>query len=183
VRKPQPLPIAWTIAELRAILAACQLVPGVFRRTGARRAAYLVALVLAAYESGLRRSDLWGLTRGQIRPDGTIVLRQRKTGAPHQPRLRPETAALVLALPGDRPLACPESKPTRFYRLWATVIAAAQVRPGCLQQLRRSGATHLASAHPEAVQRYLGHSSPEMQRHYVDWSIARPQQWLPPALE
>lgn len=130
-----------------------------------------------------RRSFLWGLTRGQIRPDGTITLRQRKTGAPHQPRLRPETAATVLALPGDRPLACPVSKPTRFYRLWATVIAAAQVRPGCLQQLRRSGATHLASEHPEAVQRYLGHASPEMQRHYVDWSIAKPQQWLPPALE
>jgi integrase len=62
------------------------------------------------------------------------------------------------------------------------VILPAGVRNGCLQQIRRTGATLLAMTHPEAVQRYLGHRTPTMVRHYVDESIARPQPFLPPEL-
>jgi integrase len=185
VRRPAraiPMPIAWTLEELRKILAACDALSGVFP-SGAPRRDYCLALIHAAWDSGLRRSDLWSLTRNAIRPDGVVLMRQLKTSMPHHPRLRPETVAKIISLPGDRPLRCPFGSPRWWYRFWdRRVISAAGVRPGCLQQLRRTGATHLAIDHPEAVQRYLGHASPEMQKHYVDWSIAKPQQYLPPEL-
>jgi integrase len=183
--RPDPCPIAWTADELGCLLDRCRQLRGIFRRTGASRSAYCETLVRFCYESGLRRSDVWRVRREQIRPDGTIVgLRQHKTGYAHWPKIRPPTIAGIASLPGDPPLRCPYSSPTDFYHFWrADVIAAAGIRRGALQQLRRTGATLLAIDHPEAVQRYLGHRSPTMQRHYVDQSIAAPQQWLPPDVD
>lgn len=113
--------------------------------------------------------------------NGSIVMRQHKTGIPHFPRIRPDTYVGIGALVGDRPLACPYKSQSDWYTFWKkNVITPAGVRHGALQQIRRTGATHLAIGHPEAVQRYLGHRTPSMQRHYVDQSIATPQQHLPP---
>ncbi len=180
--KPRPLPIAWTQDEIADILRVCGQLTGTFP-SGAPRPLYCTGLVRAAWSTGLRRSDLWRLDRNQVRPDGAVILRQNKTGAPHQPRFRPATYEIWTQLPGIRPLANPYRTEKAWYAFWRKhVIEPARVRPGCLQQLRRSGATHLAIEHPEAVQRYLGHASPEMQAWYVDWSIARPQQFLPPEL-
>ena len=121
--------------------------------------------------------------RRAIRPDGSIALIQRKTSRPHQPRLRQRALDLIAELPGDRPLACPYRCRSAFYRWWKrSIIAPAGVRPGALQQLRRTGATHLAVEHRSEVQRYLGHASPEMQRHYIDESIACPIVHLPPEI-
>lgn len=183
VPRPDPCPVSWTMDELRAIVAACGQVEGLFRRTHAPRCVYLSTLVKFCYESGLRRSDVWRVDRSQVRPDGSIVLCQHKTARAHTPRIMADTYEGFTALPGDRPLACPYESDSSFYGLWNdAVIARAKVRPGALQQIRRTGATHLAIAHPHAVQRYLGHRTATMQRHYVDLSIAAPQAHLPPPL-
>lgn len=182
VTRPEPSPIAWTIAEARQILEQARRLRGRFP-SGAGRAAYCEALILVVWDTGLRRSDAWSVRRDMVRPDGTVVLRQAKTGRAHWPRLRPETLRQWSSLPGDPPLRCPYRSRSAFYRFWRRdIIAAAGVRSGALQQLRRSGATHLAALHPDAVQQYLGHRTPTMQRHYVDRSIAHPQQHLPPEL-
>lgn len=90
---------------------------------------------------------------------------------------------MIAALPGDRPLACPYRCRSAFYRWWRrAIIQPAGVRPGALQQIRRTGATHLAIEHRSEVQRYLGHASPEMQRHYIDESLASPITHLPPPI-
>lgn len=180
-KRPEPAPISWTIGELQDIITACGQLDGYFRATGSRRSIYCSTLVKFCYESGLRRSDVWRIDRRQIRPDGSIVMRQHKTGIPHFPRIRPDTYVGIGALVGDRPLACPYKSQSDWYTFWKkNVITPAGVRHGALQQIRRTGATHLAIGHPEAVQRYLGHRTPSMQRHYVDQSIATPQQHLPP---
>jgi integrase len=180
VPKPIPLPIAWTTSEFGMLLRCVRQLEGNFRRTGNPRSTYCVALLLAAFDTGLRRSDLWELDRRQIRPDGSILLRQRKTSRPCQPRLRPATIPWIEALRGDRPLCCPFASPSRWYQFWRRVTATAGVRHGGLQMVRRTGATHLAIEHRSDVQRYLGHRTADMQRHYVDESIASPQQHLPP---
>jgi integrase len=184
IRKPKPMPVAWTAAEIEALLNRIRALRGCFAN-GAQWPDYCLALVYTAYDTGLRRSDLWALERKQIRPDGTIVLTMQKTGRVLCPRLRPETLELLDKLPGPRPLACPvgsgrKDNWARWWRKW--VIRPAGIRPGALQQLRRTAATHLAIEHPEAVQRFLGHESPEMQLHYVDLSIAKPMHYFPPAL-
>lgn len=178
---PRPQPIAWTLDELRAMRAAADVAPGIFRHVRVPRSLYLVTLIDTAYETGLRRSDLWTVTQGQIRPDGSILLRQAKTTQPHVVHVRPETLERLRQLPAV-PLACP-CDVRGWYRAWRQyVIEPAGVRPGALQQLRRSGATHLAVHHPHEVQRFLGHLTPTMQRHYVDESISLPRPHLPPAI-
>lgn len=179
--KPAPMPIAWTLAELRTLVAVCSIQRGCFR-DGRPRALYLVTLAHSAYDTGLRRSDLWSLDRRQVRPDGTVLVRQSKTGQPHAPRLRETALEGFRQLAGEKPLRCPYRHAGSFGKLWRGLVRLAHVRPGCLQQIRRTGASHLAIDHPEAVQRYLGHRTAEMQRHYVDESIARPVGVLPPEL-
>jgi integrase len=181
-KRPEPSPISWTLDELRSVIAACGKLDGRFRN-GVGRALYCSTLVKFCYETGLRRSDVWRIERRQIRPDGSIVMRQRKTGAVHYPRIRSDTCDGISVLPGDRPLACPYKSTGDWYTFWRKhVIEPAGVRVGALQQIRRTGATHLAIEHPDAVQRYLGHRTASMQRHYVDQSIAKPQQHMPPEI-
>lgn len=180
IKLGEPCPISWTDEEAAKIVSRCRELTGVLPN-GISRAIYCECLFRFGYDSGLRRSDCWTIRRNQIRADGTIVLRQHKTGHAHWPVIRPETLALLAQLPGDSPLACPWKKTSRWYTFWKThVTGPAGVRHGSMQQVRRTGATHLAIEHPEAVQRYLGHRSPEMQRFYIDYSIAKPQRHLPP---
>lgn len=180
--RPDPCPIAWTLGELRKILQQCESLRGVFRNS-VSRPLYCSTLVRFCYESGLRRSDVWRIERVQIRPDGSIVLRQHKTKRTHTPRIRLDTLAGINRLPGDPPLRCPFASTGDWYQFWRVeVIDPAAVRHGALQQIRRTGASWLAVDHPDAVQRYLGHRTPSMQRYYVDESIARPQQYLPPEI-
>lgn len=180
VRVPEPCPISWVEEEANALIEQCKKLTGSMPN-GVPRAIYCEALVLFGYDTGLRRSDIWTVKRKQIRPDGSIVLTQHKTGHAHSPRLRPRTMELLRVLPGDPPLACPYRTTSRWYSFWKKhVTGPAGVRHGALQQIRRTGATHLAIEHPEAVQRYLGHRTPGMQRFYIDWSVAKPQTHLPP---
>lgn len=172
---PDPQPEAWTVLEVNKLLAACdQLLPD--------EAAYFRPLVSACYESGLRRGDIRSLTRDQIQVSGVLRIRQHKTAKSHEPRLRPETAAAVLARPGKYPLACPWG--TRKYsRLWSRLRTLAGLRSGACQQLRRTGATWVAVEHGlDAAREFLGHRSPDMIAHYVDRSIYKPRGWLPPAI-
>lgn len=183
VTRPDPCPIAWTADELEKIITQCGQLIGKFRFRSVPRALYCSTLLKFCYESGLRRSDVWKIKREMIRPDGSIVLRQTKTKRTHTPRILDDTLAAINALPDELPLACPYRSTGDWYIFWKNqVTSKSGVRHGALQQIRRSGATHLAIKHPEAVQRYLGHRTPTMQRYYIDESIARPQQFLPPPI-
>jgi integrase len=175
VPRPAPMPEAWTVDEMTRLVAATDELDGSAGR-------WFRALILAGYESGLRRADLWGLHRSQIHADG-ITTRQHKTGQPHLAPLRPETVALVLALPGDYPLACPWG-PKWYGVLWGRLRRLANVPPGCCQKLRRTGATWIAATEGmDAASRWLGHRTPGMVRHYVDLRFAVPRPSLPPRLD
>lgn len=182
IKVPEPCPIAWLMEELLKIVKACEELTGIFP-SGAGRRDYCLGLVHAAYDTGLRRSDLWTLPTDRVRDDGTVALLQHKTGHAHPPVLRSDALSLFRRLPGKCPLACPYSCQRAWYRFWNRhVIKVAGVRPGCMQQIRRTGATWLFRSDPAAVQRYLGHRCATMQKHYVDMSIAYPVQQLPPSL-
>jgi integrase len=181
---PEPMPIAWELDTVRKLIAACTRITGTTH--GVPVGQLFRALILAAYDTGLRRGDLWRIHRSQMRADGTVVLRQHKTGRRHFPKLRPETLAAVLALPGDYPLRWTggEHNAGNFYRAWGNLRRLAGIPGhGGLHQLRRTGATFVAKEHGmDAARRFLGHRSPEMVAHYVDESIALQQTYLPPAL-
>lgn len=165
--KPTPQPIAWTVDELKAVrLAATKARGHLFN--GVSRALYLTTLIDVAYESGLRRGDLWRLEQSHFMPTGIIILRQHKTGWPHEPLIYPDTLERVRQLPGKYPLRWPGTDRC-FYDCWRIwVLRPSGVRSGVLQQLRRTGATQIESIRPHETSRYLGHKSPEMKAHYVD---------------
>jgi integrase len=169
---PAPMPQAWTVPEVsRLVAATAQLDPVA--------STWFRALILAGYETGLRRADLFAVRREQVQSDG-ILVRQHKTGQPHLAPLRPETVALVLSLPGDCPLACPWG-PKHYGQLWAKLRRLADVPPGCCQRLRRTGATWIAVTEGmDAASKWLGHSTPGMVRHYVDQRFAATRPVLPP---
>ena len=168
VSRPEPQPIAWTVDELKALRKAATEARGNIVNTGVSKSLYLTTLIDVAYESGLRRSDLWRLEQTHFMPNGTIILRQHKTGHPHEPTIHMDTLKRVKQLPGKFPLKWPGDEKC-FYECWRIWITRpAGVRPGVLQQLRRTGATQIESIRPSDTQRYLGHKSPEMKKHYVD---------------
>ena len=182
VPRPAPMPVAWTLDELSRLMRVAESFQGTLP-SGASKALYFSTLLAAAYDTGLRRSDLWSLRRDQILPNGTIAIVQRKTATPHFPSLRPETLAKLQRLPGDTPLKW-HGDERRFYDEWRSMLVIADVREGALQRVRRTGATAvmLATRNPEHVRLYLGHSTHQMQRHYVDQSLLGGHGILPPAM-
>lgn len=181
VVKPDPCPVAWTIEELRALIAQAEKIQWTMA-DGTPMSIYFLSTIYFCYETGLRRSDAWLVSLSQIREDGSIQMRQHKTGRTHQPRITQRTLALMKQIKHDPPLAWVGGNPRQWYVHWNLLVAAARIRPGALQQIRRTGATHLYREHPEDVQRYLGHRTPTMQKHYVDLSLAAPQVNMPPEL-
>lgn len=174
VPKKQPCPIAWSEEEL-ARIARCTLELLGNLSNGAPRWLYFSALFHTAYETGLRRGDLWALRREQFRADGVVILEEmQKTGWPHIPQVSREVLNAIQRLPGERPLAWPYKGSSTFYRQWRrSIIVPTGVRRGALHQIRRSGATWLAkSAGVEAARKYLAHRTDSMVWHYVDRSVA-----------
>ena len=195
-RSPRPNPAAWTPAELRQLLAACALTIGRLpvgasesrkraknrEHSGPPVADYFAAIIRAAYETGLRFSDLIELRRKDFHATGAISIVQRKTGDQHTARLTAATLGIVLDLPGDKPLAWPLAR-SSFYREFDRIRTAAGVRKiGAMHAIRRTGATQVAIVSPDKVQRFLGHRTPGCQVHYVDRSQIPAAAVEPPAI-
>lgn len=177
VRVPQPVPVAWTLEEVRRLIGAAERMPG-YLGNGLPSSRYLVCLLRTAYESGLRRGDLFRLSVTDVAPDGSVRTLQGKTRLGHVARLQPPTVRLLGWLAGrlkgdgdphwQTPLRWPHA--TRWlYTLLERVRTRACVSDGALQQIRRTGATQIEKCHPGAAMRYLGHLTPGLAyRHYVD---------------
>lgn len=191
VKVPAPMPIAWTPAELAAILREAQQLPG-YLGNGLPRRLYFPALLQTAYETGLRRNDLLRVQLRDMDSEGTLVVLQRKTGRGHVCAVHPETRSLLLELQqrlerdqdpaADRPLHWPHTM-RQLYHWLDKITTAAGARKGALQQARRTGATHAERQLPGAGSRYLGHTSDsQARRHYIDRSQAYGPV-LPPRIE
>lgn len=163
--------------ELRRLLAAAAL-PGCFAN-GAKRRDYFRALLLAAYETGLRKGDLFRLHREQIGRDGVVALTLHKTRQTHCCRLSKATRDGLAALPGDTPLRFPCSSQGTFTRWCAKLKKAAGISMrGLLQPIRRSAASYVQRSGGSA-QEFLGHLTPGLaERYYIVPQIVREK--LPP---
>lgn len=167
VRVPMPQPDSWSAEQIAALIAAAEKFPGTLPN-GTPRCDYFTALIRAAFDTGLRRSDLFLVTREQL-SQSPIVLRQRKTGSIHAVELRPETRVAIAKLPGETPLAwsgCLQ----HLYRDWRTLRESAGLSgKGALQKMRRTAATAVEIAMPGMAGKFLGHLTPGLAaKHYLD---------------
>jgi integrase len=190
VRKIKALPLtpdAFTPAELARLVSATDEPDFDNRCRGVHVGKLLKALLLASYDTGLRRSDLLSLKRENLRDDGIIVLTMAKTSHVHTCRVRPETIAAfdAAAVKGDDRLLPWNVGVGHLHRRWRLLLIAADIpvhRRNGLQKLRRTSATALERAAPGSASHHLGHRSANMARaHYLDPSqCANPM--MPPAI-
>jgi integrase len=169
VRVPTPMPEAWTVGQVRQLLATCdQCLHG----------AYLRACILTIWDTGLRYGDVRSLSRDEIEAGWR---RQNKTTDPIRLKLRQETLDALDKLPGSQPLKYRKVRQT--YKWWAQLCRRAGVPHGGPQRLRRSAATELERVQPGAATAFLGHRSADLaRRHYLDPRILRHDPPRPDAL-
>ena len=176
VKRLKPLqhdPQAWTVDEVRKLLAAAE---------ASSRPLFWCSLVRAGYDSGLRLGNLLALRVEQVA--AVVRLRQVKVGTPVSVQLRPETlesirqqatgrdvSGLVWPLWGRR---------EAFYRGFRRLVASAGIRKGTFRWLRRASATAVESVEPGRATELLGHRSRAVtEQFYLDRSqLSRPP--LPP---
>jgi integrase len=180
-RKPTK---AWTLDQIRQILAACDNASKRPMWSGAAPRDFLRAWVLLAYETGARMGDVFSFTRDQIDGD-TIAWVQSKTGDPLTRTLTPacqQAVQVMLAKSPDGSIlgwACSRRQAIRRMR----ELLESCGLDGSSKWLRRSGATHCEMAQAGAGRLHLGHRSPALfESNYCDWGQLRTKTPQPPQL-
>lgn len=175
---------AWTVEQLRELVAATKKHDGQRLRSGADLGKFLRCWVLLAYECGARFGDVMSFTRKNI-TDDALAWTQSKTG---DPLTRPLTPACLTAIdemleasPYGRILGW-VCKPRQAQRLMRSLLDSVGLG-GSSKWLRRSGATHCEMETPGAGRLHLGHRSPALfEQAYCDWSQLRQRTPKTPAL-
>jgi integrase len=190
VKAPRRIPTAWTMDEFRLILKAAGNLSGGYVIARGKppipRRHWWTAFILTAYDTGLRKSDMLALCRGQIRPDLTICVHVAKTLVDHICRIRPETkAAIDATFPPVRQLLFPWPYSYKFvWYHWRQVLRLAGLPYMGLHSLRRTSATYLELVSPGLGGAHLAHITPGnilAEKHHIDPRIARALRPLPPS--
>lgn len=170
------IPRAFTHQELRSL-----------RRHATPRQ---LAAIDLAYDTGLRRGDLFTVRRSQVDQHCVLRLVASKTGQRLVRRLRPATLALceAIAVPGDdRLLPTPYRSWTEWqkgFRRLAKRAGIVVTKPG-LQMVRRSAASYVKRAGGNASE-FLGHSPASgdlASRFYLDPTLCDEPPPLPPPIQ
>lgn len=175
-RVPWTPPEAWTLEEVRRLLAATPRLRG-RHPCGLRRSAWFNLAIRAAWDTGLRWGDLVTLRVADIHGDAVIVS-QRKTRRPHCGRLQASTQAILAASLKEcpRPLVCPWPASGETFRAQVRLLVKkAGIRPGTWKWLRRGGASDVEAQNPGRglAAKHLGHApgSRIAELHYIDPQI------------
>lgn len=170
IAKPKPKPRAWTLQQVTAIVEASYKYDGE-ARCGLDLRVYFAAIAMTAWDTSLRKEDLHSISQSMISETGRITIVQEKTDDEQYCRVNPETLRVLRAIPREKPLAWPLSD-AQFYYHWNRIIVLSGVPPyGAMHALRKSAATEVARANPGAETRFLGHTTPAADVHYIDRSL------------
>ncbi|WP_149496184.1 tyrosine-type recombinase/integrase [Roseiconus lacunae] len=173
-------PEAWHFDELSSVASAAEKLPGSLSN-GIERSLYMTTCLWFAFETGLRRRDIWDFDISRLDAEGNAVFTQHKTNRVHIVRVTTETFDSMKKISrqlqasreqdASKPLKWPQCVSQFYYwmrecREKAGVDAATRNRS--LQHIRRTGATAVESAGDQGY-KYLGHSRDGLaQRSYVD---------------
>lgn len=176
--KAPPLIVnCYTLEEVRMLVDAAGALSGGMPN-GVPRRRYWPAMLRLAWDSGLRRGDLWRVTLDAVRPDGSLVVAQRKTGRLVTCWLRPNT---IEALKAVETMDWPHCLRT-FAIHFAEITKAAGVNRGVFKWIRRASGSYVEAMQPGAGHKHLGHaSSLVFDRHY-DARLGDCNRELPPEL-
>lgn len=163
--------------EARALVVAAEHLAGAYPNGVARRQ-YWPAIIRAAWDTGLRRGDLWKLKGSQIRKDKTAVIIQSKTGTAITCRFHTSTVKAIQRAGGslDWPM-CEWSYCVHFQE----IVTLSGIGRGSFKWLRRGSGSHIESRHPGRGHEQLGNGRGVFDRHY-DAKLNATKKPLPPEL-
>lgn len=191
VRLPETRRDVWSADEVRRLAEACEKVAGRIPISEIQTGPALAALVRAAWDTGMRRSDLLRLERAHAEHDGWLEIVQRKTGRLVLCRLSETTRKLILRTFDDwapqRKLIWPGGHAVAR-RLSAMVAELAEEQGlrssrAPFKKLRRSSITAVEQAAPGTGYLQAGHSTSDTTiRFYLNPQIAQMARPMPPTL-
>lgn len=170
----------YTEVEARALAECASEIRGGLPN-GVPKRLYWSGVIRAGWDTGLRRGDLWRLKRNAIRPDGSLLIAQHKTGGIAECRLRPSTLAVLDKIGTPQPLAWPHNSWT-FGEHFRLIVKAANVHRGTFRWLRRASGSYVESQQMGAGHRHLGHSTPAIFNKHYDARVGAVPLPLPPEL-
>lgn len=152
----------YTAGETRSILAAAERLPGAYSNGVARRH-YWPAIIRAAWDTGLRRGDLWRLRSQQIRKDRTAIIVQNKTAQAIMVRFHQKTVkALDLAGGSLEWVQCEWCFGEHFW----DIVTQCGLNRGTFRWIRRGSGSTIEAAHPGLGHKQLGNTEGVFRRHY-----------------
>jgi len=143
----------------------------------------LTALIVLAYHTGLRKSNLLNLTWADVDLDaGTASVTRTKNGEPIVAALSKRAVAELNKLPGKKPedfiFAGRSGKPFGFRSLWVRVVEAAGLPGRNFHQLRHGCGHALATAgvNQAQIMALMGHKTLTASARYMHHNVSDKQQ-------
>jgi site-specific recombinase XerD len=171
----------YTVEEVRLLLPAAIKLTGEYIN-GVPKCDYWNAAIRLAWDTGLRRGDVFNFDKRCLSSDGRARIIQRKTRRVVPVALRGGTLKALEKIPGERPLEWFMDL-NYFTRHFRKIVTASGVKRGTFKWLRRSSGTYVEMSLPGAGTKHLGHSSPEVFNRHYDGHLADPQLPQPPDLD
>lgn len=179
-RLPDLVVECFTEDEARQIVTTCRTLRGGLPN-GVGKRLYWEAIVRAAWDTALRRGDLWGLRRDCIRGDGTAIVVQNKTGKLASVRFRPSTIAALDAIGGTAPLGWPLNS-CSFGEAFRKIVRASGVQKGTFRWFRRASGSYVEALQPGSGHKQCGHSTTAVFNKHYDAKLAGTNWPQPPEL-
>lgn len=183
IKKPRRVVEAYTLCELRQLLASAAKLKG-RHRNGNRRSDFWCAMIHAAYSTGLRRGDLLLVFRRDIAHDGTLSLVQHKTGIQLRVRFSLQALKYIDRLKDANGLALPwpyrkDAIAPRFKKL----RNMGGVVRGTLKWVRRAAGSYAEREQPGNGPKLLGNGPQVFRDSYEDRTITGEEPPSPPPLD
>lgn len=184
IKQNRPLPTAWTLEELGRIIDESRKPPKRRRTTGLLYppGLFFPALILTAYDTGLRLRALRGIARSGWKPERLEITSEadmmkhkisQSFRVSEQTRDALQTMLASAKSEHETPLLFPwPHSEEALHGAYRRILERCGLYTGgndSFHKLRRTSATHLTAAVGiEAASRHLGHSSTDMTKRYVD---------------
>lgn len=191
IRLPETQRDVWTAQEVKRLAESLERIRGRMPVSEISTGIALSALVRAAWDTGMRRSDLLRLTRAHAEHDGWLEIVQRKTGRLVLCRLSKDTRSAILRTFDDwapqRQLVWPGS-PMVVRRMVEMIADTAEdIGLGSsrspMKKLRRSSITAVEQQAPGAGYLQAGHANSQTTiRFYLNPAVAQMSKPMPPEL-
>lgn len=180
VKVPEAVVFCYSADEARAILRAAERLSGGYP-DGVGRAAYWSAALRLAWDSGLRRGDVWHFSLDVVDGAGNWRWIQRKTGKLVAGRLHESTVAHLRSLRRTVPCAWP-CHANAFTNQFRQLVRKSGVGRGTFKWFRRASGSHVESIAPGHGAKHLGHTNEATFRRHYDAGIAPVDLAQPPEL-